>query len=151
MREPMKKFELPVLKFKFPSMPKVFPSFDKLPITMERRNRFGPAGLLYYNKIKIEGTTIYNLTNGNVAVLYEDHSYRFIKNDWFDDEQFEEPTDDAIEQIVLEALEDALKDPKIEHDVWRDLVGAPNESPQIAIRYANEILTKLTNAKHLLY
>lgn len=64
---------------------------------------------LYHTSQKIGDKTFYNLVDGNVGIRCDDGTCRWIKSNWFDDEQFEEPTDEAIEAIALEALAEGLQ------------------------------------------
>jgi hypothetical protein len=66
-------------------------------------------GQLYYSSTKINGAAIYSLINNDVAIEYPDGTTRLMKSDWHDGESFNEPTDEAIEAIALEALAEGLQ------------------------------------------
>jgi hypothetical protein len=105
------------------------------------------VGLLYWTKMVIGGTTIYHLCNGDVAIEYEDRTKRMIHPD-FSDETFENPSDESIEDIVIDALEtgqfkkwydDTIDACCIHFQVPRYLVG-PRGNHDLLERYTKQIL-----------
>ena len=106
-------------------------------------------GKLFTDSIHINGTTYYNMTNCDVGIAYHDGTSRFIKRDWFDDHNFEEPSDDAIEEIALNALLDSqftvwydnvIDQCCIEVQLPREMVAPKHPTTELVHRYCKEIL-----------